>query len=113
MNAGVVLRGADHDFSQRDFSAFGCHQQIEDVLALGLKVGRQFFAAPRLQVLVVGHGFEALSSPDGDRAQIEKAHRGWVGLYFECVIQILSVGSFRHTPSPQSHDITTDRASGR
>jgi hypothetical protein len=54
-----------------------------------------------LQVLVVGHGFEALSSPDGNRAQIEKVHLGLVGLYFEYVIRNLLAGSFRHTPNPQ------------
>jgi hypothetical protein len=54
-----------------------------------------------LQVLVFGHAFKALSSPDGDRAQIEKAHLGLVGLYFECVIRNLLAGLFRHTPSPQ------------
>jgi hypothetical protein len=77
VDAEVVLRGAHHDVSQRDFSAIRRHEQIQNVLPLGFKVGGRSSAVPRLQVVLIWHVCGSLLAPvlDMGGAQIEKARR--------------------------------------
>jgi hypothetical protein len=101
MNAGVVLRSADHDVSQRHLGAFRRHEQIKNVLPLGFKVGGRSSALPRLQVFIISHVVRLFSRP-GRALGANGRARFAAGLYCECVIGNLLLTVFLHTYSGPS-----------